>query len=75
MIYNIWSEGFIVMEARDGASCMGKSKGRNFREACKNFMKHHDPKNEYYDSKNNTYWVVNYLTTKQMPEHLLDNYQ
>ena len=56
MIYNIWSEGFIVMEARDGASCMGKSKGRNFREACKNFMKHHDPKNEYYDSKNNTYW-------------------
>ena len=66
--YNIYSEGYITTGARAGAQFMGRAKGRNFHEACKNFFRRvigiyeleddglvaYDP---YYNPTNNTYYA------------------
>ena len=45
--YEIWSEGFVVMEGHGKAHLHGYAKGNTFKEACINYAKT-DKEFEFY---------------------------
>lgn len=59
--YNIWSEGFIVMEGRSGAHYHGKIKANSFKEACDNFFKN----DSLYSPERMTYWGCKLFDNEQ----------
>lgn len=54
--FEIWSEGFHVMEGRSGAHFMGHAFGKGFRDACIRFMANDDKHKEHFNEENLTYW-------------------
>lgn len=54
--YEIWSEGFHVMEGQSGAMFHGHAEGKNFQDAVENFAKKNPEFNSSYDRQRMTYW-------------------
>ena len=54
--YEIWSEGFVVMEGHCKAHLHGYAKGNTFKEACINYAKTDKEFEFYFDSERMTYW-------------------
>ena len=54
--YEIWSEGFVVMEGYSKAHLHGYAKGNTFKEACINYAKTDKEFEFYFDSERMTYW-------------------
>lgn len=54
--YEIWSEGFVVMEGYGKAHLHGYTKGNTFKEACINYAKTDKEFEFYFDSERMTYW-------------------
>lgn len=53
--FEIWSEGYAVTGNSAEATYFGTSKGKDFREACRNFFSKRDDRNQF-DYKAMTYW-------------------
>lgn len=54
--YEIWSEGFVVMEGRGVAILHGYATGNDFKEACINYSKTNKEFEFYFDPERMTYW-------------------
>ena len=54
--YEIWSEGFVVMEGRGKAQLHGYAEGNTFKEACINYAKSDKEFDFYFDPNRMTYW-------------------
>lgn len=54
--YEIWSEGFHVMEGRSPAHFHGIAEGHDFKEACKNFAILDSEFARYFDEERMTHW-------------------
>lgn len=50
--YEVWMEGFQVMEGRAEAQCLGSCEAENFLEACKQVCKY----DSNYDPIDNSIW-------------------
>ena len=48
--YEIWEEGYLCIGQEAHARLLGCGYGRNFKEACEDYMKHHP---------NSNMWVIN----------------
>lgn len=53
--YDVWMEGFQVMEGSCNAKYLGTYSGNSFKEACKKAAKAH-PNYGNYDARRNTIW-------------------
>ena len=54
--FDIWMEGYAITGNHSNASFVGRFKGIDFLDACKNSMKEDEEADKYYNEKNNTYW-------------------
>ena len=54
-VYEVWMEGFHVMEGRGKATLLGKYEANSFLEACQKAADEH-PGYGNYDKKRNTIW-------------------
>jgi hypothetical protein len=63
--YEIWMEGYQATGQQAGASFVGVSEGRNFKDACKKFYQTQSKTEQaYYDVKDNTYWGCGLFPTQ-----------
>lgn len=54
--YEVWSEGFHVMEGRANAHFWGKVEAYSFGDACWTLMAMNAEFREYFDAKRMTHW-------------------
>lgn len=53
--FDVWMEGFQVMEGQSPAKFLGTYFGKNFLDACKKAAKHHPEYGEYDSEENSIY--------------------
>lgn len=56
MVYNIWMEGYRCNGDEGRASFVGVAEGKNFKEACKNYVKHDKEFGKLFNDEKLTYW-------------------
>lgn len=56
ILYEIWSEGFVVQGNSSGAIYHGSEYARTFKEACNKLSKKSLEFNRYYDPEDMTFW-------------------
>ena len=55
-IYEIWATGFADNGCSGRAFCFGTEKGKDFKDACRNFTKVNAEFKKYFDEKRMTWW-------------------
>jgi hypothetical protein len=55
-VYEIWREGFHVMEGHSHAVLCGTAKGSSFKDACYAFSKKNSEFKTYFDAQKMTWW-------------------